>query len=66
MWYDPYKRDGEERDVSGMAGRVVDRLDNGYRLCVQRDLKGFVGDRVRVGIPDTFKGLGKMVMEEEW
>ena len=27
--------------------RVVDRLGNGYTLCVLRDLNGWVGDRLR-------------------
>ena len=26
---------------------IVDRVGNGYRLCVQGDLNGWIGDRVR-------------------
>ena len=30
--------------------RIVDRVGNGYRLCVLEDLNGWIGDRVRAGI----------------
>ena len=32
----------------------MDRVGNGYRLCVLEDPNGWVGDRVRVGITGVF------------
>ena len=32
----------------------MDKVGNGYRLCLLGDLNGWVGDRVRVGITGTF------------
>ena len=37
--------------------KVLDRVDNGYRLCVLGDLNGWVEDRVRVGITGAERGL---------
>ena len=47
----PNGGNGEERERfwNGLD-RTVDRVGNGYRLCVLRDLKGWIGDRVRTGI----------------
>ena len=39
--------------------RIVDRVENGYRLCVLADLNGWSGDRVRVGITGTFGVTGQ-------
>ena len=42
--------DGEEREgFWNDLARVVDRVGNGYRLCMLGDLNVWVGDRVRVG-----------------
>ena len=38
--------------------RVVDRVNNGYRLCVLRDPNKLVGDRMRAGVTDSFVVLG--------
>ena len=35
-------------------GKVVDRVRNGYRLCVLGDLNGCIGNRVRAGITSAF------------
>ena len=32
----------------------MDRIGNGYRLCVLGDLKGWIEDRVRAGITGAF------------
>ena len=34
--------------------RILDRVENGYRLCILGDLKGWIGDRTRTGITGTF------------
>ena len=34
--------------------KVVDRVGNGYRLCVLGDLNGWIADRVRAGIIGAF------------
>ena len=48
--YDSTEGIGEEseRFWNGME-RTVDRVGNGYRLCVLGDLNGWIGDRVRAG-----------------
>ena len=50
----------EEREMflNNLDG-VVDRVDNGYKLCVPGDLNGWNGDRLRVGIVGRFKVLGE-------
>ena len=49
--YGPNEGIGEERERfwNGMD-RNVDRVGNGYRLCVLGDLNGWIGDRVRASI----------------
>ena len=42
-----------ERFWNGLD-RVVDSAGNGYKLYVLGDLKGWVGDRLRMGITDGF------------
>ena len=37
--------------------RILDRLGNGYRLCILGDLNRWIGDRTRVGI------IGRRVVE---
>ena len=39
--------------------RVLDRVGNGYRLCIVRNLNGWIGDRVRSGITVAFRVLGE-------
>ena len=34
--------------------RDVDRVDNGYRLCILGDLNRWIGDRERIGITGAF------------
>ena len=46
--------------------RFVDRVGNGYRLCMMGDMNGWVGDRVRLFTDVAFGVLGKMIMEREW
>ena len=51
---------GEERErFWNDLDKFVDRVGNGYRLCVLGDLNGWVGDRVRVGITGGFQGSGE-------
>ena len=47
--YGPNEGDGEERDS----------VRNGYRLCILRDLNGWIGDRTRVGIIGAFRVPGE-------
>ena len=39
--------------------RTLDRAGDGYRLCIPGDLNGWVGDRMRTGITDTFRVSGE-------
>ena len=34
--------------------RILDRVGNGYRLCILGDLKGWIGGRTRAGITGVF------------
>ena len=49
--YVPSEGDGKERDN---MDRILDRVGNGYRLCILADLNGWIGDRTRAGITGTF------------
>ena len=40
--------------------RILDRVGNGYRLCILRDLNGWIGDGMRPGITAAFG------VPEEW
>ena len=42
-----------------LLDRVVERLGNGYRLCLVEDLYEWVGDRLRVGISGEFRAPGE-------
>ena len=56
---------GKERErFCNNLERIVDRVGNGFRLCVLGDLNGWVGDRVRVGITCTFRVPGEMAGKE--
>ena len=48
--YGPIEDDEERERSWNYLDRVVDRVDNEYRLCVQGDLNGCVGDRMSVSI----------------
>ena len=60
MDYDPNEGIGEEgeRFWNDMV-KTMDRVGNGYRLCLLGDLNRWIGDRVRVGITSAFGILGK-------
>ena len=49
--YGPNEGSGEQRErFWNDLDRNVDRVGNGYRLCVMGDLNGWIGDGVRAGI----------------
>ena len=53
--YGPNEGDGEERyRFWNEMDRILDRVWNGYRLCILRYLNGWVGDRTRVGMIGAF------------
>ena len=49
--YSPTEREGEERE---RFWNDLDRVGNGYRLCVLGYLNGWVGYKVRESITDAF------------
>ena len=54
--YGPSKGAGEGRKrFWNEFDMIVDRIGNGYRLCVLGDLNGWIGDRVRVDITGAFR-----------
>ena len=58
--YGPNEGIGEERErFWNDMNRTVDRLRNGYRLCVLGDLNGCIRDRGRAGITSAFGVPGK-------
>ena len=34
--------------------KILDRVENGYRLCILEDLNRGIGDRTKAGITDAF------------
>ena len=53
--YGPNEGIDEERErFWNDMDRTVNRVGNGYRLCVLEDLNGWIGDRVRAGITGAF------------
>ena len=55
MAYDPTEGETEERErFLNELDRVLDRIGNGYKLCVLGDLNGWIGYRLRVGITSAF------------
>ena len=53
--YGPNEGIGEEREKFwNDLDRTVDRVGNGYRLCVLGDLNRWIGDRVRASITSAF------------
>ena len=58
--YGPNKGDGEEKDrFWNDMGKVLYRVDNGYRLCILGDLNGWIGDRTRGAITGAFGVQGE-------
>ena len=54
--YGPSEGDGEERDrFWNDKNRTLDSVLNRYRMCILRDLNGWIGDRTRAGIIGAFK-----------
>ena len=53
--YGPNEGDSEEREsLWNYFDRIVDRVGNGYRLCILGDLNGWIGNTVRAGITSAF------------
>ena len=46
---------GPNEGIAEEMDKTVDRLGSGYRLCVLRDLNGWIGDRVRADIISAFE-----------
>ena len=58
--YGPNEGNSEERErFWNDMDRVLDRVGNGYRLCVMGDLNGWVGDWVTMGITSAFEVPGE-------
>ena len=58
--YGHKERNGEERErFWNVLDRIVDRVCNGYTLCVLDDLNGWIGYRVRAGITSAIGVPGK-------
>ena len=65
--YGPSERDDEEIDkIWNNMDRILDRVGNGYRQCIQEDLNGWIGDSMRAGITGAFEFQERMIMAEEW
>ena len=55
----PNEGEVEEKESSWKdLDKVVDRVGNGYRLCVLGDLNGWFGDRLRAGMIGGFRVPG--------
>ena len=39
--------------------RILDRVENGYRVCILGDLNGWIRDRMRPGINGAFGAPGE-------
>ena len=49
--YSPNEEIGEEKErFWNDLDRIVDRVRNGYRLCMLGDLNGWIGNRLRASI----------------
>ena len=58
--YGPNEGDGEEMDrFWNETDRTLDNVGNGYRLCILRDLNGWLEDRTRAGITGAFEVTGE-------
>ena len=66
---DPSEGDGEERDrFWNDMDRILDRVRNGYILCILGELNGWIEDKTRAGIIGAFgiqgdNDNGKRVVE---
>ena len=55
MGYGPNEKIGEERDgFWNKMDRSLDKVENGYRLCILGYLNRWIGDRTRDGITGGF------------
>ena len=62
--YDPNEGIGEERErLWNDMDRTMDRVGNGYRVCVLGDLNRWIGDMVRAGVTVAFEVPGE---NENW
>ena len=61
LGHNPNEENGEERE---RFWNNVERVGNGYRLCMLGDLNGWIGDRVRIDITGAFGFPEKIRMEE--
>ena len=53
--YGPSEGGDEERNrFLNDMDRILDRVGNGFRLCVLGDLNGLIGDKTRAGITGAF------------
>ena len=52
--------DVEEKDrFWNEMGRILDRIENGYSLCILGDLNGWIGEVTGTCIPDGFRVPGE-------
>ena len=64
--YDPNEGNLEEMErFCNNLNRIVDRVGNGYRLCVLEDLNGWTEGRVRAGIIGAFGVSGENDKEKK-
>ena len=60
MGYCPNEGDCEERErFWNNMNRILDSVGNRYRLCILRDVNGWIGDRTRAGISGAFGIAGE-------
>ena len=58
--YSPTEGEGAERGKFwNDLDKVVDRVGNGYKLCVLADLNGLFGDKMRADITAVFGVMGE-------
>ena len=46
--------------------RLLDNIENGYRLCIWRDLNRWIGDNTRANITMLLEFQERMIIAEEW
>ena len=67
--YGPNEGDGEERNrFWNDTDRILNRVGNGYRLCILGDLNGWIRDWARASITSAFGTPEEIdnIMIEEW
>ena len=57
VWMAPLRRMAKKG--RGSEDKIVHKVDNGYRLCVQADLNEWVENRARVDITGAFGVAGE-------